>query len=181
MARPRTESRKPSLAGLHGGAQTCDCADDNFSTTSASSRCHHPYLAGRVAGRRAYREVGPRADAPELAHSDRSAAPPLHLAWLLGARRARVAEQRYRQDAPRREEDRPAEAAEHLRGGLRRSPRSFYQHFVPASPHFCCVLLMECAHTCSESVSMISILNIMAGCAPASTTALACSDSLHSP
>jgi hypothetical protein len=40
---------------------------------------------------------------------------------------------------------------------------------------------MEGARTCSESVSTISILNIMAGVAPASITALACSDSLHSP
>jgi hypothetical protein len=33
-------------------------------------------VARRVARRRADREVGPRADAPELAHSDRRAAPP---------------------------------------------------------------------------------------------------------
>jgi hypothetical protein len=60
----------------------------------------------------------------------------------MGARRARVAKQRRREAAARREEDRPAEATEHLRGGLRPSPRSLYQRFVAASRPFCCVRLM---------------------------------------
>ena len=44
--------------------------------TVAAAHREQEAVAGRVARRRAGREVGPRADAPELAHADRSAAPP---------------------------------------------------------------------------------------------------------
>ena len=133
-------------------------------------------VAGRVARRRADCQIGPGADPPELASRHRSACA---LLLLLAACATRSTDQR--REAVIRQ-GLIAKATGHLSGSLRRLHR---QRLFAACGRVRRLVILPRKSVCtcwrSESVSMISILKIMAGTAPAIMIALACSSSLQVP